>query len=88
MVYKFFDKKSSGSGVDTSLANKSVTEPNYQLANELHKQIIRNLKRRKVYSSFRDNIWSVYLADMQSLNKYNKGTKYLLCAIDLFSKYA
>ena len=87
-VYKFFDKKSSGSGVDTSLANKSVTEPNYQLANELHKQIIRNLKRRKVYSSFRDNIWSVYLADMQSLNKYNKGTKYLLCAIDLFSKYA
>ena len=74
-VYKFFDKKSSGSGADTSLANKSATEPNYQLANELHKQIIRNLKRRKVYSSFRDNIWGVYLAKMQSLNKYNKGTQ-------------
>ena len=29
-----------------------------------------------------------YLADMQSLSKYNKGIKYLLCAIDLFSKYA
>ena len=42
----------------------------------------------KVYSSFRDNIWSVELADMQSLSKYNKGIKYLLCAIDLFSKYA
>ena len=41
MVYKFFDKKSSGSGVDA--------EPNYQLANELHKQIIRKFKRRKVY---------------------------------------
>ena len=40
IVYKFFDKKSSGSGVDT--------EPNYQLANELHRQIIRKLKRRKV----------------------------------------
>ena len=44
MVYKFFDKKSTGSGVDTSLANKSATEPNYQLANELHRQIIRKFK--------------------------------------------
>ena len=37
---------------------------------------------------FRDNIWGVDLADMQSLSKYNKGIKYLMCAIDLFSKYA
>ena len=81
MVYKFFDKKSSGSSV-------AAIEPNYQLANELHRQIIRKFKRRKVYSSFRDNIWGVDLADMQSLSKYNKGIKYLLCAIDLFSKYA
>ena len=80
MVYKFFDKKSSGSGVDA--------EPNYQLANELHTQIIRKFKRRKVYLSFRDNIWGVDLADMQSVRKYNKGIKYLLCAIDLLSKYA
>ena len=80
MVYKFFDKKSSGSGI--------VNEPNYQLANELHKPIIRKFKKRKVYSSFRDNIWGVDLADMQSLSKYNKGIKYLLCAIDLFGKYA
>ena len=41
-----------------------------------------------MYSYFRDNIWGVDLADMQSLSKYNKGIKYLLCAIDLFSKYA
>ena len=41
-----------------------------------------------MYSSFKDNIWGVDLADMQSLSKYNKGIKYLLCAIDLFSKYA
>ena len=81
MVYKFFDKKSSGSGV-------AAIEPNYQLANELHRQIIRKFKRRKVYSSFGYNIWGVDLADMQSLSKYNKGIKYLLCAIDLFSKYA
>ena len=79
MVYKVFDKKSSGSGVDT--------EPNCQLENELHSQIIRKFKRRKVYSSVRD-VWDVDLADMQSLSKYNKGILYLLCAIDLFSKYA
>ena len=58
------------------------------MVNELHKPIIRKFKKRKVYSSFRDNIWGVDLADMQSLSKYNKGIKYLLCAIDLFSKYA
>ena len=79
MVYKIFDKKSSGSG---------ITERNYLLADELHKPIIRKFKKRKVYSSFRDNIWGVDLADMQSLSKYNKRTKYLLCAIDLFNKYA
>ena len=88
MVYKFFYKKSKGSGIVTSLANKSANEPNYQLANELHKPIIRKFKKRKVYSYFRDNIWGIDLADMQSLSKYNKGIKYLLCAIDLFSKYA
>ena len=79
-------KKSSGSGVPASFANNSATEPNYQLPNELHREITRKFKRRKVYSSFRDNVWGVDLADMQSLSKYNKGTKYL-CAIDLFSKY-
>ena len=80
MVYKFFDKKSSGSGI--------ANEPNYQLANELHKLIIRKFKKRRVYSSFLGNIWGADLADMQSLSKYNKGVKYLLCAIDLFSKNA
>ena len=71
--------KSKGSGI--------INEPNYQLANELHKTIIRKIKKRKVYSSFKDNIWGVDLADMQSLSKFNKGIKYLLCEIDLFSKY-
>ena len=79
-VYNFFDKKSKGSGI--------INEPNYQLVNELHKSIIRKFKKRKVYSSFRDNTTDVDLADMQSLSKYSKGIKYLLCALDLFSKYA
>ena len=65
MVYKFFDKKSKGSGIVTN-------EPNYQLANELRKPIIRKFKKGKVYSSFRDNIWGVDLADMQSLSKIIK----------------
>ena len=64
-----------------------INEPNYQLANQLNKAIIRKFKKRKIYSSFKDNIWDVDLADMQSLSKYNRGIKYLLCAIDLFSKY-
>ena len=45
------------------------------------------VQKKKSLSIFRDNIWGVYLADMQLLSKYNKGNKYLLCAIDLFSKY-
>ena len=78
MVYKFFDKKSKGSGI--------TNEFNYQLANELHKPIIRKFKKIKVYSSFKDNIWGVDLADMQSLSKFNKEFKYLLCAIDYLLK--
>ena len=54
-----------------------VNEPNFQFANELHKPIIRKFKKR-----------GVDLADVQSLSKYNKGSKYLLRAIDLLSKYA
>ena len=54
----------------------------------MHKPVIKNFNKRKVYSQFRDNIWGVDLADMQSLSKKNKGVKYLLCAIDLFIKYA
>ena len=80
MVYKFLDKKSSGSGI--------VNEPNYQLANELHKPVFRKFRKRKVCSSFRDNIWDVDLAYMQSLSKYTKEIKYLLCTINLFSKYS
>ena len=41
-----------------------------------------------MYSSYKDNIWGVDLGDMKLISKYNKGIKYLLCVIDLFSKYA
>ena len=66
VVYKFFDKKSA------SLPDKSVSgsgviiqlECNEQLAKELHKPIIRNLKKRTGFSGFRDNIWGADLANM------------------------
>ena len=86
MIYKFFDKKFIGSGFkklkNTAKSSSSI------LADELRQPIIRKFNKRKVYSQFKDNIWEVDLADMQSLSRKNKGIKYLLCAIDLFSKYA
>ena len=82
MFFKFFDKKSvTGSGI------KSMPYQ-LQLAYELHKPIIRKFSKRKVYSLFKNNIWGVYLADMQLISKYNKGIRYLLYVLDLFSKYA
>ena len=56
MVYKFFDKKSSRGNI--------TNEPNFQLADELQKPIIRKCKKRKVYSSFRDNISGADLTDV------------------------
>ena len=82
MVYKFFDKKSKGGGI------KNEIKENQQLPDKLHKPIIRKLKKRKAYSSFKDNIWGVDLADIQLISKHNKGIRYFLCVIDLFSKYA
>ena len=95
MVYKFFDKKSTaepsalartGSGFKKL---KNTTKPSSSiLTEERHKPIIRKFNKRKVYSQFKDNIWGVDLADIQSLSRKNKDIKYLLCAIDLYSKYA
>ena len=86
MVYKFFDKKSMGSGFKKL---KNMTKSNSSiLTHELHKPIIRKFNKRKVYSLFKDNTWGVDLADMQSLSRKNEGIKYLLCVIDLYSKYA
>ena len=81
MVYKFFDSKVSGSGA------KLIPETK-QLANELHKPIIRKFEKRKVYSTIKDNIWGVDLADMRLLSKYNKGIRFFLCVTNIFSKYA
>ena len=65
MVYDFLDKK-TGSEI-------SVNE---ELAEELHKQVIKNFKKRKVYARFKDNIWAADLAEMESLSSKNKNVKY------------
>ena len=80
LVYRLFDKKSKGSGI------KSM--PNQQLANELRNPIIKKNRKRRVYSSFKDNIWGVDLADIQLISQCNKRIRHLLWAIDLVSKYA
>ena len=84
MVYKFFNKRKKRLGlniVKNSLNNKILSE-------ELHKRIIKIFKRRKVYSSFKDNTWGIDLADISLISKFSKGIKYLLCVIDLFSRYS
>ena len=69
-----FDKKVSGG------SNKDLVE-------ELQKPIIRKFEKRKVHSPFTDNIYRADLADMQLICKFNKGIRFLLCVIDILSKY-
>ena len=59
-----------------------------QLANELQKLITRNFSKRTVISNGIDKIWAADLVEMQTFSKWNKGVKYLLMVIDVFSKYA
>ena len=62
MVYKFFNKKSKGSGAKH--VNTKLTPQNQHLAEELHKPIIKKFEKRKVHAAFKDNIWGVDLANM------------------------
>ena len=77
MVNKIFDNKTR--------LRISVNE---QLAEKLYKTVIKQLKRRKVYARFKENIWAADLADLESLSAKNKNVKYLLRVIDIFTKYA
>ena len=88
MVYKFFDSKVASPDKKSVGSGAKLIPQNERLADELHKPIIRKFKKRKVYSAFKDNIWDADLAAMQLLSKYNKGIRFLLCVIDIFSKYA
>ena len=80
IVYKFFDK-SAGSGVNTHANNEKIAE-------HLQTPIIKKFKKATVYSEFKGNICGANLAGMQLISKFNKGFRFLLCVIDIFSKYA
>ena len=81
MVYKFFDKRFSGSGIK----NENIS--NKELAEELHKPNIRKFNNRKVHSRFIDNIWGADLAHMQLINRINKDFWFLFWVIDIYNKY-
>ena len=84
----FFDKKSALLAVisasSRNIKNENIS--NEELAEELHKRIIRKFKKRKLHSLFIGNIWCVDLADMQLISKFNKGIPFLLCVFDIYSK--
>ena len=79
MVYKFFDKKTSGG----TFKNENISHK--ELAEESHKPIIRKFEERKVQSPFIDNIWGTDLANMQLISKFNRGFRFLLCVTDIYS---
>ena len=81
MVYKFFDKKISGS------AFKREIMKNEELAEELQNPIIQIFQKKSTLI-FIDNIWDAYLADIQLISRSNKGFRFLLCVNDIYSKYA
>ena len=69
----------------SAIKNENMTDQ--QLAEELHKPILRKFEKRKLHLSFIDNIWGADLPDMQLISKYNKGIRFLLCVIVIYSKY-
>ena len=82
MVSKCFDRKTFCGPV------KNENMSNQELAEELHKPVIRKFEKQKAYIPFIDNTWSADLANMQLISKFNKGICFSLCAIDIFSKHA
>ena len=81
MVHKCFDKK-TGSWI------KNENMSDQKLAEKLHKPIVKKFKKRKVHSTFIDNIWGADLADMRLKSKLIKEFVLLICFVDIFRKYA
>ena len=86
MVYNFFDKKSSGDSIKSEII--STQHLLYLATRQIEKlhTIISKFEKRKVYTSFKDNIWGADLAGMQLIRKYSKFV-FLLYVIDIYSKY-
>ena len=83
IVYKFLIKVSI---ILCGIINENIS--NKKLAEELHKPITRKFEKRKVHSFFKDNIWGADLAHIQLISKFNSRFRFLLCVINIFSRYA
>ena len=80
-------KQKLGLGLSKKRASALSSDWSQQLADELHKPFTRNFTKRSVISNGIDKIWAADLIEMQKFSKWNKGIKYLLMVIDVFSKY-
>ena len=69
-------------------AVKSKIRPNQEVAEKLLQPIIKIFQKWKVYSSFKNNIWGADLTDTPSISKSSIGFRFLLCVIDIYSKYS
>ena len=88
-------KKTSGGSATLAFSEALATQKkfavenenisNKELAEELHKPIIRKFNKRKVHSPYINNIWVAHLPDIQLISKFNKGFRFLLCVIDIYS---
>ena len=82
MKLKCFDKKASGGTIKNEvMSNKDLTE-------ELYKPITKKFNKRKVQSPFIDNIWGADIADKKLISTFYQESCFLLCVIDILSKYA
>ncbi len=55
---------------------------------ELHKPAIKTFERRRVISNYANEIWGADIVDFSDYNEFNNGYRYILCVIDVFSKFA
>ena len=88
MVYNFFDKKPTRRGIDNNNNNNNNNNDNNNNNYYYYYYYYLNNIYLKVYSGFKDSIWGADLADMQLISKFSKRFRFLLCAIDIFGKYA
>ena len=68
-------------------SGQSISIMSEELADELHKPVRKHFEKRRVISKHVDDIWAADLVDMQYYSSSNKGYKYILMVIDIFSKY-
>ena len=89
VINRFLDKKPSGGAAKSGIMpnKRRLDLPTWQLAEELHKSIFKIWKKK--YNNLLLTIFvGADLEDMQLISKFNKGFRFLLSVIDIYSKYA